>query len=43
MAVNITVSFSTKRQTECLLMPLCAGLYSVHHCGNDQNANVNGF
>lgn len=43
MAVNSSVSFSTKSQTECLLMPLCAGLYLLHLCGSDQNVNVSGF
>jgi len=43
MVVNSTVPFSTTRQTECLLMPLCAGLYLLHLCGSDQNVNVSGF
>lgn len=40
MVVNSSVSFSTKRETERLLMPLCGGLYLMHLGGSDQNVNV---
>lgn len=42
MVLNNTVSFSTKKQTQCLLMPLCVSLCLVHLCGGDWNVNVSG-
>lgn len=42
MVLNNTVSFSTKKQTQCLLMPLCVELCLMHLCGGDENVNVSG-
>lgn len=42
MVLNNTVSFSTEKQTQCLLMLLCVRLCLVPLCGGDWNVNVSG-